>query len=232
MKSPSNANHLCVVRAKRESLSPAWQLTHLHLATSPIARNHGTKARTGSKPLQECFTLRSGSGRWGTYYAGQLSKVLLPLVVLKREGSASLPPVPTRAWALTGTGRQTHAPVPAGRKVLGSLTRACSCSSDGQVTEIHCKAVKKNLQQNNETLKHAVHGECSEYNYFIRTTTRKVKLKTKQAKPTKRYSRGGIKTSNNHIPPRGFMQSLTHSLSHSSWWPISGFGISHFWIDQ
>lgn len=173
---PSNANHLCVVRAKRESLSPTWQLTHLHLATSPIARNHGTKARTGSKPLQECFTLRSGSGRWGTYYAGQLSKVLLPLVVLKREGSASLPPVPTRAWALPGTGRQTHAPVPAGRKALGSLTRACSCSSDERVTEIHCKAVKKNLQQNNKTLKHAVHGECSEYNYFIRTMTQKVKL--------------------------------------------------------
>lgn len=136
MKSPSNENHLCIVRAKWQSLSPAWQLIHLHLATSLIPCNHGIKERTGSKPLQECFTLRSESGRWHTYYTGQLSKVLLPLVVLKREGYASHPPVPTRAWkwlpvrALTGTGRQTHATVPTGRKALGSLTRVCSCSSD------------------------------------------------------------------------------------------------------
>lgn len=99
----------------------------LSLAISHIPCNHCIKERTGSKPLQECFILRSELGRWRTYYAGQISKVLLPLVVLGREGYVSLPPVPAQAWkwlpvwvpaggAAVVTGRQTHATVHTKRK--------------------------------------------------------------------------------------------------------------------
>lgn len=69
----------------------------LSLAISHIPCHHCIKERTGSKGLQECFVLRRGLGRWHTYYAGQINIVLLPLVVLRREGHGSIP-VPAQAW--------------------------------------------------------------------------------------------------------------------------------------
>lgn len=87
-----------------EALSLPWQ----PLFYQPHLANRCVKERTGSKPLQECFVLRSELGRWRTYYAGQISQVLLPLVVLRREGHVSLPPAPAQArkrvpvWVPTG----------------------------------------------------------------------------------------------------------------------------------
>lgn len=116
----------------------------LSLAISHIPCHHCITERTGSKPLQECFVLRSGLGRWHTYYAGQINKVLLPLVVLRREGHGSIPPVPAQAWkwlqgwvptGVVSGGR--HMREHTAREEKGSLSREWGCSTAGEEQE-HC----------------------------------------------------------------------------------------------
>lgn len=101
-----------------------------------------------------------------------------------------------------------------------------------RVIGTHCKVARKIYSENNKNLKHTSRGKGSEYNYLIWAMMWKVKLKTNEAKARKRYWGGAAKTSNNHIPPWGFMQGLTHLLSSSSWWPVSAFDILHFHFNQ
>lgn len=198
-KCQQQAPCLCCKGQMTASLSLAWQVPSsvpLSLAIRHIPWHHCIKERTGSKPLQECFILRSGLGRWHTYYEGQTNKVLLPLVVLRREGQIHPSPVPAQAWKwLRGWVPTGGAGIVSGgrhmrehmeREEKGSLSRERGCSTDGKEQE-HPVWCKESLLWNNKNLRHASRGKGSAYNHLIRATMWTVKLKTNEAKPRKRW---------------------------------------------
>ena len=162
----------------------------LPLATSRVPCDRGIKERTGSKPLQECCRLRSESGRWCTYYAGPMSKVLLPLVVLRREGYISLPPAPAQAWK-----RLPARVLQAGRRMRQRTRRGrsrvpcpgCAAAAPRKSNRNTLAGGKENPQWNHQNFQHASCGKGSQRSYLVRAMMWKVKLKTNEAKARKRY---------------------------------------------
>lgn len=225
------------------SLSLAWQLLHLFplaLAVSHVPCDHCIKERTGSKPLQECFILRSEI-RTVTYLLCRTNKQSVTASSSAGEGRKRipLPPAPAQAW------KWLPVRVPAGG--AGAVCRqAEACDSTHRKGRVrfpdqgvqrqlrwraigtHCKVARTIYSEITRTLSMHHVERAQEYNCLIRAMMWKVKLKTNEAKARKMYYGGAAKTRNDHIPPWGFMQGLTHSLSSSSRWPVSAFGISHF----